>query len=121
MLPSAMIVNAARIENDGARLASTWNVVASMSVPTKIRKRSKADCVCAAGGTGDISAGFTCRYDMDRADEAVRSMFESSLAAVDDQRGATGVRSAVAFTEGPIHSMASSAGGAHARTAVDPT
>jgi hypothetical protein len=38
--------------NDAARLAPTWNVVATMLAPTKIRRGRAVDCVCSAGRRG---------------------------------------------------------------------
>src|SRR5262249_41792496 len=58
-LPTPINNIAARRLNDDARLAPTWNVVATTFAPTKIKNRSALDCVCASGRTGAISAAFT--------------------------------------------------------------
>ena len=58
-LPTATSTIVAATLNDDARLAPTWNVVATTLAPTKIRKRSNVDCVCSPGATGRMSAAFT--------------------------------------------------------------
>src|SRR6185436_17199193 len=55
-VPSAMRTKASVTENAGTRLAPVTSVVATMLAPTKIRKRSRGDCVRASAGTGPRSA-----------------------------------------------------------------
>src|SRR5476651_378774 len=58
-LPTATSATVAARLKDRARLAPTWNVVATTLAPTKIRKRSRIDWVCSAGAMGRMSAAFT--------------------------------------------------------------
>src|SRR5262249_26189183 len=59
MLPTAMSVRVVRTANDAARLDPTWNVVATMFAPTKMRNRSKTDWICSDGAAGRVSAACT--------------------------------------------------------------